>query len=306
MKFVLSLFILQLSTRVARCMNFLCDEYWQKVLIVGDPGVGKTSLLKQYVENEFSYIYKATSSAYSLTKKDVIVGWLSTTQEIWDISGRNKAHLSRFRTICAKDEHFYTSPPDTIWDLPASRARDELLDEYRTVYVSACILVYDITNPQSFDNLERWKREFVTAAKPTKVNFPFIVIGNKVDLATKQQISESRARVKQWCEVTFSDPECYFECSAKNPERTLAEAFKKAVELRSGELPPPWYKDEQCLVPLVLYAMMICCCIYCCKCCCSKSSEEDAQPGQPVPTVDTPKSDDIEQDACPVTPVDEL
>mmetsp|Transcript_10446 Transcript_10446/g.7339 ORF Transcript_10446/g.7339 Transcript_10446/m.7339 type:complete len:83 (+) Transcript_10446:157-405(+) len=45
-----------------------------------------------------------------------------------------------------------------------------------------CILVYDITNPVSFDNLNRWKAGFLDNAGPNEPeSFPFIVLGNKLD-----------------------------------------------------------------------------------------------------------------------------
>ena len=45
-----------------------------------------------------------------------------------------------------------------------------------------CILVYDITNKKSYENLQKWYDGFVENAGPDDVkNFPFLLIGNKVD-----------------------------------------------------------------------------------------------------------------------------
>jgi Ras-related protein Rab-7A len=54
----------------------------------------------------------------------------------------------------------------------------------------ACILVYDITNQRSFENLEQWKQDFLIKANPKdQDNFPFFVFGNKVDRANERKVS---------------------------------------------------------------------------------------------------------------------
>ena len=45
------------------------------------------------------------------------------------------------------------------------------------------MLVYDVTNPASFDHMLDWKQIFLTKSAPNDIeSFPFLVIGNKVDL----------------------------------------------------------------------------------------------------------------------------
>jgi Ras-related protein Rab-7A len=47
----------------------------------------------------------------------------------------------------------------------------------------ACVLVYDVTMPNSFSNLDSWREEFLSQAGPNDPdNFPFVVIANKIDL----------------------------------------------------------------------------------------------------------------------------
>lgn len=46
-----------------------------------------------------------------------------------------------------------------------------------------CVLVYDVTAPTSFKSLDAWRDEFLIQASPRDPeNFPFVVIGNKIDL----------------------------------------------------------------------------------------------------------------------------
>ncbi|CAN0010929.1 unnamed protein product [Choristocarpus tenellus] len=127
-------------------------------------GVGKTSLMNQYVNKRFSTQYKATIGADFLTK-DVVIRDKLVTLQIWDTAGQE-----RFQSLGVA---FYRG-------------------------AEACVLVYDITNPKSFEQLDSWREEFLIQAAPSDPdNFPFIVIGNKVDREGERRVSRSRA--VQWC-----------------------------------------------------------------------------------------------------------
>ena len=118
-----------------------------KIIILGDSGVGKTSLMNQYCNKRVSNQYKATIGADFLTKEVMIDDKLVTLQ-IWDTAGQE-----RFQSLGVA---FY-------------RGAD------------ACILVYDITAEKSFEQLNSWRDEFLTQANPRDPdNFSFVVIGNKV------------------------------------------------------------------------------------------------------------------------------
>ena len=58
-----------------------------KVIILGDSGVGKTSLMNQYVNQKFSNQYKATIGADFLTK-EVMIDDRLVTMQIWDPAGQ--------------------------------------------------------------------------------------------------------------------------------------------------------------------------------------------------------------------------
>lgn len=92
----------------------------------------------------------------------------------------------------------------------------------------ACILVYDITQPKTFENLESWREEFLLQASPTDMQtFPFIVLGNKIDRESDRRVST--AAVQTWCKSKCAIAQ-YFETSAK--EAVLVEtAFQEAALL---------------------------------------------------------------------------
>jgi len=172
-----------------------------KVIILGDSGVGKTSLMNQYVNKKFSNQYKATIGADFLTK-EVMIDDKQVTMQIWDTAGQE-----RFQSLGVA---FY-------------RGAD------------CCVLVYDITVQKTFDSLESWRDEFLIQASPRDPdNFPFVVIGNKADLDNRRKVTGSRAQ--QWCKAKNNIP--YHETSAamnQNVEAAFQEIARKALKQENAQ-----------------------------------------------------------------------
>eukprot|EP00005_Dracoamoeba_jomungandri_P001452 CAMPEP_0174256728 /NCGR_PEP_ID=MMETSP0439-20130205/5931_1 /TAXON_ID=0 /ORGANISM="Stereomyxa ramosa, Strain Chinc5" /LENGTH=203 /DNA_ID=CAMNT_0015339465 /DNA_START=49 /DNA_END=660 /DNA_ORIENTATION=+ len=170
-----------------------------KIIILGDSGVGKTSLMNQYVNKKFSNQYKATIGADFLTKEVMVEDKLVTLQ-IWDTAGQE-----RFQSLGVA---FY-------------RGAD------------ACVLVYDVNVANTFDNLSSWREEFLIQAGPRDPeNFPFIVLGNKIDLESRVV---SNKRAQSWCAAKGNIP--YFETSAKeaiNVEQAFQTVAKNAMKDDEG------------------------------------------------------------------------
>ncbi|PPD75046.1 hypothetical protein GOBAR_DD28011 [Gossypium barbadense] len=160
-----------------------------KVIILGDSGVGKTSLMNQYpAAVKFSNQYKATIGADFLTKEVQFEDRLFTLQVL----------------------HFY-------------RGAD------------CCVLVYDVNSMKSFDNLNNWREEFLIQASPSDPeNFPFVVLGNKIDVDGGNSRVVSLKKARAWCASKGNIP--YFETSAKEGVN-VEEAFQCIAKdaLKSGE-----------------------------------------------------------------------
>jgi len=79
--------------------------------------------------------------------------------------------------------------------------------------------------------------EFLVHAAPRNPeSFPFVVLGNKADLAAKRQVQP--AKVKQWCTAKNNIPN--FETSAKdalNVEQAFATVARKALEQEATQKP---------------------------------------------------------------------
>lgn len=90
----------------------------------------------------------------------------------------------------------------------------------------ACVLVFDITNSKSFDNLNIWKQEFLVKAMPKDPDaIPFFVLGNKIDLENERQVPQNK--VDEWLK---KNPEIiYFETSALDGSQ-VNEAFSRIAQ----------------------------------------------------------------------------
>ncbi|KAI8866833.1 ras-domain-containing protein [Ramicandelaber brevisporus] len=173
-----------------------------KVIILGDSGVGKTSLMNQYVSRKFTGAYKATIGADFLTKELVVDDKLVTLQ-CWDTAGQE-----RFQSLGVA---FY-------------RGAD------------CCVLTYDISNAKSFESLDTWHDEFLVQASPMNPDsFPFVVLGNKIDLGDEKRAVKPK-RVKAWCNQKGGIP--FFETSAKeciNVDQAFETIARAALKQQSDD-----------------------------------------------------------------------
>jgi Ras-related protein Rab-7A len=99
-----------------------------------------------------------------------------------------------------------------LWDT-AGQERFQSLGVAFYRGADCCVLVYDVNNSKSFDTLDSWRDEFLIQASPMDPeSFPFVVLGNKVDVEdSKRMISSKRAQA--FCQAKGGIP--YFETSAK-------------------------------------------------------------------------------------------
>lgn len=56
-----------------------------------------------------------------------------------------------------------------------------------------CVLVYDVNSTKSFDTLDSWRDEFLIQASPHDAeNFPFVLLGNKIDVEESRRMVSFR------------------------------------------------------------------------------------------------------------------
>ncbi|NP_001085745.1 RAB7B, member RAS oncogene family L homeolog isoform X1 [Xenopus laevis] len=163
-----------------------------KINIIGPMGTGKTSLLNQYVHKWFLNDYQNTLGAHLLSKI-IQLDNTNLNLQIWDTGGQE-----RFRTLVST---FYKGS-------------------------DGCLLVFDVTDEESFSCLEFWRKDFLDKIPPPAADFPMIVLGNKIDLDDRQVSKES---AMTWCKGKNLS---YLEVSAKNNvnvERAFEMLAKKAL-----------------------------------------------------------------------------
>ena len=111
-----------------------------KVVLIGESGVGKTSIISRYISNKFSSLFASTPGA-SFTVKTVFIREYkkSIRFDIWDTAGQEK-----YRALT---KVFYKS-------------------------ARVCILVYDITRRTSFEELKKyWIKEIKANSSPNLCKF---------------------------------------------------------------------------------------------------------------------------------------
>ncbi len=127
-----------------------------KIIVIGDPAVGKTSLLTNFCGEKFNYEYIPTVGV-NITKEPVTIKDdmgkdIKINLMIWDIAGQPQFYMLH---------------------RPYFNGADGMM------------LVYDLTRSSSFSNINNW---FSTAVKYGLSGIPRLLIGNKIDLNEERKI----------------------------------------------------------------------------------------------------------------------
>jgi small GTP-binding protein len=127
--------------------------YRFKFVIIGDHEVGKTSLVRRFVENKFSDDYRATIGLNILSHSYEFYG-NKIIYSLWDVGAQQ--YFKRFR---------------------------------QTYYLGtqAAFIVFDLTNKKSFESVKEWYKELEDFIGGREI--PIIIIGNKTDLRDQREVS---------------------------------------------------------------------------------------------------------------------
>ena len=165
-----------------------------KLVFLGDIYVGKTSIINRFMYDSFDTNYQATIGIDFLSKT-LYLDDRTVRLQLWDTAGQE-----RFRSLI----------PNYIRDS------------------SVAVIVFDITNKQTFANCDKW----VEDVKNERGNDVVIVfVGNKNDKAEERAVSTEEATTK-----AKSFDAIYIETSAKNGDN-VKQLFKQIATTLPGEKP---------------------------------------------------------------------
>lgn len=128
-----------------------------KLVLLGESSVGKSSLVLRFVKGQFHEFQESTIGAAFLTQT-VQIDDTTVKFEIWDTAGQERYH--------SLAPMYYRG-------------------------AQAAIVVYDITNKETFHKAQTWIKELQRQANP---NIVIALAGNKLDLANKRAVSYEEAK----------------------------------------------------------------------------------------------------------------
>ncbi|XP_004521051.1 ras-related protein Rab-21 [Ceratitis capitata] len=160
-----------------------------KVVLLGEGCVGKTSIVLRYVEDKFNPQHISTLQASFLTKKLTLEDGSRAHLNIWDTAGQERFHA--LGPIYYRGSH-------------------------------GAILVYDITDEDSFQKVKNWVKEL---KRMLGAEIVITIVGNKTDLEAQRTVEQNVA-----IEYADSVGAHYFETSAKANEG-IEELFTALTQL---------------------------------------------------------------------------
>jgi len=161
-----------------------------KIVLIGESGAGKTSIITRFTKNRFEENIQSTIGSTYSSKLLVFNDGKKLLFNVWDTAGQE-----RFRSLA---KIFYKG-------------------------ANVAILVYDISNYSSFDKIKHyWFDNIKQNSSPDIILF---LVGNKIDLIEKEEVDEKDA--KKFAEEMNID---FFKTSAKNDfgiEELFSQIAKK-------------------------------------------------------------------------------
>ena len=179
-------------------------DYLFKLLLIGDSGVGKSCLLLRFADDTYTESYISTIGV-DFKIRTIELDGKTIKLQIWDTAGQE-----RFRTITSS--------------------------YYRGAH--GIIVVFDVTDQESFNNVKQWLHEIDRYAC---ANVKKLLVGNKCDLASKRAVPTEQA-----AEFAESLGVEYLETSAKsalNVEKaftTMASEIRKWMQSQPAPAEGAW------------------------------------------------------------------
>ena len=187
----------------------MSDDTVYKVLLLGDSSVGKTCVLLRYCDKTFQEAHLSTIGLDYRLKTMTLENGKNIKLQIWDTAGQD-----RFRAIT---KNYYKG-------------------------ANGIILIYDVTNLQTYENVKNWINQIREEANPNVVIY---LAGNKIDV--NEELRVVRTEEGQKIADEYNLP--FYETSAKsgiNINEIFEDLVKKVDEIYSKlEVPKKQTKNKK-------------------------------------------------------------
>ncbi|EDV41089.1 ras-related protein Rab-8A [Drosophila suzukii] len=178
-------------------------DYLFKLLLIGDSGVGKTCILFRFSEDAFNTTFISTIGI-DFKIRTIELDNKKIKLQIWDTAGQE-----RFRTITTA---YYRG-------------------------AMGIMLVYDITQEKSFENIKNWIRNIEENAS---ADVEKMLLGNKCELTDKRQVSKERGeQLAIEYGIKFMETSAKASINVEEAFLTLASDIKAKTEKRMEANNPP-------------------------------------------------------------------
>eukprot|EP01121_Diplochlamys_sp_Union-15-3_P005125 TRINITY_DN1545_c0_g1_i1.p1 TRINITY_DN1545_c0_g1~~TRINITY_DN1545_c0_g1_i1.p1 ORF type:complete len:221 (-),score=37.20 TRINITY_DN1545_c0_g1_i1:104-733(-) len=158
-------------------------EHTFKVLLLGDPCVGKTSLIMRFTDNCFC---PATASVFDIKQRTILHNRQKLTLRLIDTAGQE-----RFKDLTST---FYDG-------------------------ADGIFIVFDVAKKKSFQNVENWINE---CSGNCSDGLPIILVGNKIDTTREVTLDEAQALAAQ-CNIKYIETSAKTSANVEEAFSTLAQ-----------------------------------------------------------------------------------
>ncbi|KAK2961224.1 putative GTP-binding protein YPTC1 [Blattamonas nauphoetae] len=185
-------------------------DYLFKLLLIGDSGVGKSCILLRFADDTYTGTYIATIGVDFKIRTIQLNGKVIKLQ-IWDTAGQD-----RFKTITSS---YYRG-------------------------ANGILVVYDVTNRDSFQNINMWMKEIDNYGSEGTVR---VLIGNKSDLANKRAVEYDQGKqLADSMSIPFLETSAKTASNVDSAFQTMSEEILKQV---STQVEPDPKGDPNVLQP---------------------------------------------------------
>ena len=178
-------------------MNY---DYIFKILLVGNSGVGKTSLIRRFTKGYFSETVGSTIGVDFCVKSLEIDGEKVKLQ-CWDTAG-----MESFRSLTRS----YYGQADAV------------------------VLVYDLSDKKSFASIPQWLADVKKHTR--KKNIIKVLVGNKNDLCSREVPSASGKALAEFEEMIFVEASAKEAENVNLTFETLAQELKQRTQCKLGKV----------------------------------------------------------------------